>query len=111
MKTLSFVLIVSLLFGCATPQEFMLKADASCHVADVVTTAGSLAQGNMETNPLIKALHIEGLGHVWGTVVPLAAVAVVIYYALKWIDQPILTAVDAAGTCVAVVGNLGLILR
>src|SRR5208282_5961255 len=83
-KIMAAFLIISV-SGCTSlaGTTTSLKTNVACHTANVGTTAVSLTKGNVETNPLINAIKISSLGSVWGTVVPLAAVGVVAYYALK----------------------------
>jgi len=99
--------------GCATltGTTTSLNTNAACHTADVATTAASLAKGNVETNPLINAIRISSLGSVWGTIVPLAAIAVATHYVLKAIHIHTLNAVDSADACWAAGNNVGMILK
>ena len=112
MKTALILVLLALsllLAGCVNQE--LLKADIACGAADTVTTVASLARGNVERNPLIKALQINSLGPVWGIVVPLVLVKVALYFALDAIDQPVLTGFNAAADCAAAAGNVHLLLR
>lgn len=102
-----------LLSGCATIERFgTVDNFVKCASADVITTAFGLSTGSLvERNPLTRALTIGSLGKVAGTVVPVIALSIAAYYALKRIDAPKLTQTVTVLTCAAAVHNAYLVVR
>lgn len=111
MVRLLCVLILLALSGCVTVDRLGTTDNfAKCAAADVGTTALGLSLNRMhEIDPLAKALYIKALGPVGGYVVPVIALSIAGYYALKWLDRPRVTATAAAATCIAAGRNLYLI--
>jgi uncharacterized membrane protein len=114
-RAIASVLVALMLCGCAGNPvvERMGHPDvfALCAATDIATTAVYLSvPGFHETNPIVNAVRIPALGKVMGTVVPAIALAVVIYYVLREINEPALTATAAALSCAAAVGNAALVM-
>lgn len=100
--------------GCAAVRtvDDLASTDtyAKCAAADVATTAIGLSRHRMaEGNPITRALAIKALGHVGGIVVPVIGLSILTWYALRALDEPVVTTVASGLTCFSAGRNLWIV--